>query len=540
MSTMTARRAAPAQAKAKFAPAANGLLRRKGSGGGAATADAGVAPASVETVLSGVGQPLAAPVRGDMERRFGHDFSTVRIHAGPEAARSADMVAAQAYTVGRDIVFGPGRYAPETRSGRRLIAHELAHVLQQHGGAAVAPGSRRLRRSPFDTAARVAQFSYLMGLVMARGAAASADATAAMAVYKTMPAGERGMVFSSFFAVGGITALMQSLPKKEAADNYVDEVREILRWVEEGTTRAAAGQTDDQMADQQAKFQIAEANKQAAADAAAKAPKNTPAPKPTAAEVEAARKSRVESSSIAAPATVTWDTMDAATKASWTTRADKAANSVVAHATATFPELKLVKADLLADFPAIEKRGVGVLAFAGGPASAPVAVFGYEFVRAAEADPAYVLGVVVHELLGHKEYGAYGSEYHLKLYDLAQTKIPGYTQPAAGTKERNSEIDAYAYQETEIYALLRSMSYSKDIAPKHAGLGLVGYKPADWAKSRIGTMKTQWEPRLAVAMAQGLYQRLLLDPRISGPAINAFRDGVRIYFTALEAKEILK
>ncbi len=146
MSAMTARRAAPAQAKAKFAPAANGLLRRKGSGGGAATADAGVAPASVEAVLSGVGQPLAAPVRGDMERRFGHDFSTVRIHAGPEAARSADMVAAQAYTVGRDIVFGPGRYAPETRSGRRLIAHELAHVIQQVG--LVGPGSRVIDGAP--------------------------------------------------------------------------------------------------------------------------------------------------------------------------------------------------------------------------------------------------------------------------------------------------------------------------------------------------------------------------------------------------------
>jgi hypothetical protein len=72
-----------------------------------------------------------------MEPRFGHDFSRVRVHMDAQAAESARAVNALAYTVGRDVVFGPGKYAPATREGRKLLAHELAHVSQQ--GAEEAP-----------------------------------------------------------------------------------------------------------------------------------------------------------------------------------------------------------------------------------------------------------------------------------------------------------------------------------------------------------------------------------------------------------------
>src|SRR5262249_20343241 len=69
-----------------------------------------------------------------MEPRFGHDFSQVRVHADAKADASARAIGALAYTVGRDVVFRAGRYAPLTSAGRQLIAHELAHVLQQGGG----------------------------------------------------------------------------------------------------------------------------------------------------------------------------------------------------------------------------------------------------------------------------------------------------------------------------------------------------------------------------------------------------------------------
>ena len=83
--------------------------------------------------LASPGRPLEPALRQDMEQRFGHDFSKVRVHTGAAAEQSARDVNARAYTMGHDIVFGAGRFAPETNGGRRLIAHELTHVVQQAG-----------------------------------------------------------------------------------------------------------------------------------------------------------------------------------------------------------------------------------------------------------------------------------------------------------------------------------------------------------------------------------------------------------------------
>jgi hypothetical protein len=107
-----------------------------------ADAGGGIAPAIVHDVLRSAGKPLDAPVRGEMERRLGHDFSQVRVHADGRAAASAQAVDAQAYTVGRSVVFGAGRYAPASAAGRDLLAHELAHVVQQ---GSVAPPSGPLQ-----------------------------------------------------------------------------------------------------------------------------------------------------------------------------------------------------------------------------------------------------------------------------------------------------------------------------------------------------------------------------------------------------------
>jgi len=82
------------------------------------------------------GPALDPAVREYMEPRFSHDFSRVRVHTDSRAAESARAVGAPAYTVGRDIVFGAGRYEPGTDHGRRLLAHELAHVVQQANSAA--------------------------------------------------------------------------------------------------------------------------------------------------------------------------------------------------------------------------------------------------------------------------------------------------------------------------------------------------------------------------------------------------------------------
>lgn len=97
------------------------------------TRQANVAPPSVAQALASPGRPLEPVLRRDMERRFGYDFSRVRVHTGTAAEQSARDVNAHAYTVGHNIMFAAGQFAPGAHEGRRLLAHELIHVVQQTG-----------------------------------------------------------------------------------------------------------------------------------------------------------------------------------------------------------------------------------------------------------------------------------------------------------------------------------------------------------------------------------------------------------------------
>ncbi|HET8891412.1 MAG TPA: DUF4157 domain-containing protein [Candidatus Angelobacter sp.] len=89
------------------------------------------APPIVHEVLRSPGQPLDKATLEFMEPRFGHDFSGVRVHTDAKAAASAKAVQAKAYTVGSNVVFGAGAFAPGAEAGQRLLAHELTHVVQQ-------------------------------------------------------------------------------------------------------------------------------------------------------------------------------------------------------------------------------------------------------------------------------------------------------------------------------------------------------------------------------------------------------------------------
>jgi len=106
------------------------------------------APESTTAAASSAGQPLAATTRQFMETRFGRDFSGVRLHSGAAAAASARALNARAYTVGEDIVFGTGHFAPGSQQGRHLLAHELAHVAQYQSGRAPAG---LVQRAPDNT-----------------------------------------------------------------------------------------------------------------------------------------------------------------------------------------------------------------------------------------------------------------------------------------------------------------------------------------------------------------------------------------------------
>jgi outer membrane protein OmpA-like peptidoglycan-associated protein len=108
------------------------ILQRKSS-----TADtANDVPTIVHEVLRSSGQPLDEATRAFMEPRFAHDFSQVRVHTDSRATASARAINAFAYTVGRNIVFDAGQWSPRSTEGRRLISHELAHVVQQSADGA--------------------------------------------------------------------------------------------------------------------------------------------------------------------------------------------------------------------------------------------------------------------------------------------------------------------------------------------------------------------------------------------------------------------
>jgi hypothetical protein len=107
----------------------------------ASNGDSSAAPQTVRDALNSGGRSLDHKTRAFFEPRFNHDLSSVRIHTGPSADQSARAADARAYTLGRDIVFAEGEFHPESETGRYLLAHELAHVVQ--GGS-----SNKLSRTP--------------------------------------------------------------------------------------------------------------------------------------------------------------------------------------------------------------------------------------------------------------------------------------------------------------------------------------------------------------------------------------------------------
>ena len=132
-------------------------LQRKADNLGQESRDNSNVPSIVHEVLRSNGQPLDTKTRAFFEPRFGHDFSSVRVHTNTRAAESADTVNALAYTVGRNIVFGYGKHAPENSEGRRLMAHELTHVVQQGPRVFDTPLDVSRHNDPAEQEARVVE-----------------------------------------------------------------------------------------------------------------------------------------------------------------------------------------------------------------------------------------------------------------------------------------------------------------------------------------------------------------------------------------------
>lgn len=149
--------------------------------------------------LRGSGRSLEAPTRRTMEERFGGDFSGVRVHDDAHAAATADGIGAAAFTVGQDIVFGAGEYAPSTSRGRQLLAHELAHTVQQRGRLDNAP--------PLAPGSRLESNAEAAGRAVANG------------LPVTQPLGSGGV---------GVARQLAARPKKEWIDDQLGEEIEAI------------------------------------------------------------------------------------------------------------------------------------------------------------------------------------------------------------------------------------------------------------------------------------------------------------------------
>jgi hypothetical protein len=515
-------------------------------------------PAAIQTRLDS-GRPLDGNVRTQMESAFSQDFSGVRVHNDSRAENISETLNARAFTIGKDVAFASGEYKPGTLIGDALIAHELAHVVQQQGGASGPLQKGDAQSGMFeedaDTSAVGAMVSLWggikggianiagnamprlkSGLRLQRCSRSSTPAnplldaysgripwTAALArqalnEYQGLPDSGQETWVNTHYGSGAVSLLLNAIPASEIAAGgpHNATVQSILQRVQRtGALSFAATQgltSQAAMAQEQATFM--RANNAAAAQALV-----GPAAAPTPAQVAAQQSTQVASTSIATQTAV----LSAADEALWNTDATAAVTTFVTWVQANHAGLNITAADLRVDARAVFDRGQGVIAFS----DAGKAVVGRSFTLAVNANPAYALPTVVHELRGHQQYGPYAqprSEFGLELYDQAAALMPGYTQPAdtAADKPRTREIDAYGYQETEIYSLMLEVPHYTPNAPAHASLSSINYDPAPAISARIGLIKTQWEPRVAKSLLRGLVLR--------------FRNN----FTAAEATVILQ
>lgn len=521
----------------------------------------------LEPPVRGPGKRLPADTLGRMERAFGTDLEDIRVHDGSEGASLARSEAASAVAWRNHIAVAEGEGRSRDIFGDLLLAHEIAHSLQQRAGKgaeAVAGeaaaeenaehAARQAVRRDQGGAAPPAGGSVIptrLGLRRCggrrrrvvealRGERAWTPALArdAFDEYRDMDGSERQDLFRRYFNQGTFHSLLRALPAGDRAE-YNREIQDILQRAQRAgvleAAQAAGLASEADLAQTQADFMLRR-NEELARRA-----RPVEAPPPTQAEVAAQQTTQVAQTSIAPQSTG----LSAADEREWTRRAEAAVPRLVAYARAHHPDLNLTEAHIVVAVRRVHDRGRHVLAFGEHSGGRHVAVVGRTFAELVEANPAYALDTIVHEVFGHPEYGPYGesgSEYGLVLYDLAAARMPGYTRPAAGTEARRSEIDAYAYQETEIYSLLRQLPYNVPLAPAHAGLH--GHPdPEQWVTGRVARMKRQWEPRVVRALLRGMVVRFRMDPRLAPQALEAFERAIRANFTGPEAavaEEILR
>ncbi len=496
------------------------------------------------------GRPLQQPARELFESRFGHNFAKVRVHADERAAGSARALGARAFTVGSHIFFGNGQRDPETSAGLPTLAHELTHVVQNERDAQNSAKLPELgdpehafereadrAKERFETGAAIA-VRERPGALIARDAApvpgattnpqppplsmrvfddpsawTAAGAPAAFDKYIALAPTTKAFARSSGFASGGLSKALQALGPSNSEDpKYADTVHDILRWIEETTTRKATGMSDPAMATTQASSGLIKT-------------KTAPGAPPNWGGAAVSR----------------WVGLLPAAQTTWKDRGNKAIAAMVTYAGAQAPELKLTAATFELDFDALDKDSLGAMA-AGGSVAGTTVLVGFEFVVTVEVNPAYALSTVVHELKGHPMYEK-GTSYQGQLYQKAAAQVPGDV-------ERTGE-QTYDYWPSEIYSLMKEIPYWTAVTPADTAKSLnlpgstttaaqTNYDPRTEIGDTLGKIKTFWAPSLVNGILHGFFQRVSNDPSIKPVSLAEFAKIVRSKFSATDADAISK
>jgi len=507
--------------------------------------------------ISGASQSL--PYHDEIQNAFGrYPVNDIKAHQNSPARGATSRLNANAYTLGEHVAFSR---PPDLRTA----AHESAHVIQQRFGVPMPVGrvgdvyerhadavadaviQGRSAEPLLDATPASTHGGHAVQFDLPRRARTplqqafdgsipwTADlARQAMDEYQGLASVEQQLWVETHYASGALELLLRAMPAAEitVGGRYNPVIQSILQRVQRlgalgfAATLGMASQAE--MAQRQATFM--HQRNVAAAQAAA-----PPGTTPSEADIAAQQARQVAPHSIARQTA----TLSATDERAHNIQTTAAVATFVTWVQAQHPELNITAANFRVDSRAVFNRGQSVIGFA--EQAHHRVVIGRAFALLVEANPAYALSNVMHELRGHNEYGPYGqagTEFGLELYDQAAALMPGYTQPTGA--DRTSEIDAFAYQETEIYSQLVEVEFHTPVSAAHQSLEAINADPATVVRRRIGIIRRQWQSDVARALVRGMLLRFRLDPRLHSTAIQVFEQAIRDNFSSTEAAAILQ
>lgn len=513
---------------------------------------------------AGRGQPLADTTRAFMESRFGADFGHVRIHTETQAAASAAALGAYAYTRGNHIAFADGQYDTHSTAGKKLLAHELTHVMQQEHGVdmiqrKVTPEYKiiedRLTYGLFDLAITDQNAVDVLTVLAPLSDSDLADTVAAMdrdelldrlmeninendqttfAVLIARINRFRSVSHTSewiidqlsrgfwdwkitdddakraFMVLRGLDSQeLRSVVAKMVNAGVYDRLREELPEDEISHYAAFMDRLDrirdefETLVGEQATFFLSQKDAEG---------------KPVDAGTVISKRTK---DTGYGGSTSTWKDLSCEEKKSWRDRAAKAIAEVTASVASTELEPILSRGKLV--FAPEEAEELNAYAYVSGVNKL---FFGRGWVVDAEKGAANVWQSIAHELGGHEEFGDTWS-WEIMKAALKRLTPEEYTRATSGS---NSVFSAYGYLETELYAELRELPH------RVAGSG--GDKPETDVPSQLKKIKEAFSEKVALQIVIRLYYRVALDPRVNDEAKKLFYRSVQDVFSLFPLSDV--